>query len=238
MQSPSTGVENTFSRAWTLLTSNWIIVVPGLIIGVIVGIVDYLVTPHTDAGGVVGGMASAGAGLLVVIVNIIGEIVALCYVTGMAGAAWMKGKTELADGTVAFQRDAGNTLIAMIALFIVFVIAAILLIPTLTISIWLAIYFTIYTFASAIVGERPGFTALAESFRIATKRVGPTLIIVVIIGVIAIVGGILGGILSIVPFLGPIVAAVITEVVLAYITLVIVGEYLALREVSGIPPSP
>jgi len=239
MQAPSTGVESTFSRSWELLTKNWVIIVPGLVIGFIVGIIDYLVVPHTDAGGssVVTGMAAAGGGLVAVIVNVVGEIVALCYVTGMAGAAWRRGKAELSDGSAAFQRDAGNTFIAMIGLFVVFIIAVILAIPTLTISLWLALYFFIYTFAAAIVGERPGFAAMADSFRISTKRVGPTLIIVVIIAVIAVLSGIVGAVLSFIPFLGPIAAAVLSEIVLAYVTLVVVGEYLALRDVPGVPPS-
>ncbi len=40
---PGRDIGNTFSRAWQLLTSNWIIIVPGIIIGIVAGIVTALV---------------------------------------------------------------------------------------------------------------------------------------------------------------------------------------------------
>ena len=39
-------VESVFSRAWQLLSRNWIIIVPGVVIGLIVGIISGLLTPH------------------------------------------------------------------------------------------------------------------------------------------------------------------------------------------------
>jgi hypothetical protein len=238
MQSAPPTVESVFSRSWDLLRTNWVIIVPGLVIGFIVGVIQYFLTPQyspdTGVTGAVGGMA---AGFLTLLVTLVGQILAQCYTTGMAGAAWLKGTTDLSDGSRAFQRDAGNTFVAIIGLAIAIVIAAILAPFTLGISILLYVYFFIYTFPAAIIGERPGFAAMGDSFRIASKRVGPTLIIVVLLAVIAVIGGIISVILHFIPFLGPIVGAMLAQAVLAYATLVIVGEYLALRDVSA-PTSP
>src|SRR5271166_1706869 len=127
MQSPQTSVESVFSRSWELLTANWIIIVPGLVIGFVVGVVQYLLTPHYDATNPTpfGAFASATAGLVGGLVALIGIVLAQCYMTGMAGAAWARGKTDLSDGALAFQRDAGNTLMALIGIIIAGIVAAI-----------------------------------------------------------------------------------------------------------------
>src|SRR6202011_2230137 len=48
-------IESVFSRAWELLTRNWIIIVPGIVIGAILGVLRVLLTPapivYTDAAG-------------------------------------------------------------------------------------------------------------------------------------------------------------------------------------------
>ncbi len=57
----------------------------------------------------------------------------------------------------------------------------------------------------------------------------PTLIIAILIAVISFVLGLLTLPLHFIPFLGPIVSSVITQIVIAFAMLVIVGEYLSLR---------
>ncbi|MBV8150892.1 MAG: hypothetical protein JOY59_04990 [Candidatus Eremiobacteraeota bacterium] len=230
-------VESAFSRSWELLTSNWVIIVPGLIIGFVVGAINYLLLPQTEGYSVGGALTAFSAGVVSVLVNVVGAILSMCYMVGMAGAAWDRGKTTFADGSLAFQRDAGNALTALIGMVVAGVIAAVLALPTLLISILLWFYFFVYTFPAAIVGERPGFAALIDSFRIASRRVGPTLILVVLTCVIFAIGAVIAGILRFVPFLGPIVGAMISQAVLAYVTLVVVGEYLALRDVAAVPPA-
>jgi len=237
MESPAPSVENVFSRSWELLSKNWIIIIPGLVIGIVVGIIDYFVTPHVS-GDMYGTTPwSASAGILVFLVNLAGLIAAQCYTTGMAGAAWMRGTAQLSDGALAFERDAGNVFVAIVGLVIALVIAGILAIPTLGISLLLYFYFFIYTFPAAIIGERPGIAALGDSFRIAARRVAPTLIVTVLICAIFVIGRIIAGVLSFVPFIGPIISAILVEAVLAYIALVVVGEYLALRAALGKTPT-
>ena len=155
----------------------------------------------------------------------------------MAGAAWQRGRANLSDGSAAFEHDAGNVLVAIVGLFVALVVAGVLAFVTLGISLLLYFYFFLYTFPAVIVGQRPGLAAMGDSFRIASRKVAPTLIVTVIIGVILLVGRIIGTVLFFVPFLGPIVGSIIIQIVLSYVMLVVVGEYLALRDSLGHPPT-
>jgi hypothetical protein len=95
--------------------------------------------------------------------------------------------------------------------------------------------FFIYTIASAVVGNHRGLDALGESFRIAKSRFWPTVMIALALVVIRIAGAWVGGLFGLAPLIGPIVDAVINQVVVAFATLVVVGEYLNLR---GAPDEP
>lgn len=237
MPSPQS-VESTFARSWELLSTNWIMIVPGLVIGIVVGIIDYFISPHSTATQYDSTWwTAASAGILVALVNLAGYIISQCYVTGMAGAAWQRGRANLSDGSAAFEHDAGNVLVAIVGLFVALVVAGVLAFVTLGISLLLYFYFFLYTFPAVIVGQRPGLAAMGDSFRIASRKVAPTLIVTVIIGVILLVGRIIGTVLFFVPFLGPIVGSIIIQIVLSYVMLVVVGEYLALRDSLGHPPT-
>jgi hypothetical protein len=230
----SQSVENIFSRSWYLLTKNWILIVPGIIVGLVLGVVHALFAPSASAYSDAPGLARAGSALVVGIISIAAFIITQCYTAGMAGAAWQRGTTTLEDGASSLREDAGNVFVAAIGLFVVGIIAAALAPFTLGLSLLLYYVFFIYTIAAAVVGNRPGFDALSESFRIARARFGPTLIIAILLFLIFIVGAIIGGALGFAPLIGPIVQEVIDQIVVAYATLVVVGEYLNLR---GAPPT-
>ncbi len=244
-QPPS--VERVFSRAWELLTRNWIIIVPGIVIGLIIGVISGLLTPHyytaadyqNDPGLA---MAQVGGafirGMIVAGVGVLGYIATTAYTVGMAGAAWARGTTTLADGSAAFQQDSANILITGLGLLVLGIVAAVLALPTLTLSLLALYVFTLYAMPAAIIGRRPGFSSIMESFQIATKRFVPTLIIAIIIAVISFIVGLVTLPLHFIPFLGPIVSSVITQIVIAFAVLVIVGEYLSLRNSGGIPAAP
>jgi hypothetical protein len=240
-QTPS--VENIFARSWDLLSKNWSIIVPGVVVGIVVGLVTGLfgvMRPVDEPIGVVSSVAN-GAGvfvssLIVAIVAIAGYIVTQCYTAGMAGAAWARGTTTLDDGARALREDASNVFTAALGLLLCGIVAALLLIPTLGISIFAFYIFTMYTIAAAVVGNRRGFDALRESFAIARAKFGTTLIIGILLFLLSLAGGIIGHLFAYAPLLGPIVSAVITQIIVAYATLVIVGEYLVLRP-AVIPPS-
>jgi hypothetical protein len=228
-------VENVFARSWDLLTKNWIIIVPGIIVGLVVGIVSgiysYSQTDTYTLGTFVGG-------LILAIVAIAGYIITQCYTAGMAGAAWQRGVTTLADGSRALNEDAGNVVLAAVYLFL-FGIVAVLLAPfTLALSIFAFYLFTLYTIAAAVVGNRRGMDALRESFAIARSRFATTLIIGIVLAVLQLIGSLIAHVFSFAPFLGPIVAAIISQVVVAYAVLVIVGEYLVLRPAVEPPAAP
>jgi hypothetical protein len=242
-QPPS--VESVFSRAWTLLSSNWIIIVPGIIIGLIVGIVNGLLAPHAYSAQDYANhpelaMAAAGSlfirGILAAAVGVLGYIATTAYTVGMAGAAWARGTTTLADGSAALSERSSNILMTAIGLILIGIVAAILALPTVTLSLLAFWIFTLYAMPSAVIGNNPGFSSIGESFRIATKRFVPTLIIAILIAVISFCLGLLTLPLHFIPFLGPIISSVITQVVIAFAMLVIVGEYLSLRSSGGITP--
>ncbi|HZT13070.1 MAG TPA: hypothetical protein VFA29_09710, partial [Candidatus Baltobacteraceae bacterium] len=74
MQS-SAELGNTFSRAWELLTRNWIIIVPGLVIGIVAALIVFMlgaVGVVSAVGANAVGMAGAGLAAAFVSAMIIG----------------------------------------------------------------------------------------------------------------------------------------------------------------------
>ncbi len=213
-------LENVFARSWQLLTRNWIIIVPGIVVGLIVGIVQdvalpaqtYAVDPATTGEAVSAGIAALARGLIASVVSIAGFVITECYTVGMAGAAWKRGTTALADGATALRDDASNVLGAAVILFVLGVIAVSLALFTLGISLLVFYLFMLYAMPSAVVGGRGGFDA------------------------ISFLGGLLALVFAFAPLLGPIVAAIISQIVIAFSSLVVVGEYLNLRGSSEPPP--
>jgi hypothetical protein len=233
-------VEGVFGRSWQLLTRNWVLIVPGLIIGVIVGLAQAVFgAPGDDSSGgsLAGAVGAFVANIVVTVIALLGAIANTAYTTGMAGVAWERGTTTLADGRRAFERDAGHIFVAMIGLFVLGIVAAILAIPTLGLALLAYVLLFIYTMPAAVVGERRGIDALAESYRMATKRFWTTLIVVVLIGVIAVGAWFIIAALHFAPFIGPLVGAIIDQMAVAYFTLVVVGEYLNLRAAAEPPPT-
>ena len=251
MQSPE-GLGNTFGRSWELLTGNWILIVPGLVIGVLAAIVTFFVVGAGLFGAV--GLTAAGAekagvtaavmsGLMVAVIILIAMILTIAYTTGMAGAAWRTGRATLNDGAEAFRKDAGSILVAVVLLVVLAIVAAflsILLFFTLGLPLLLFALFFMYTFASVIVGGHSGAEALGDSARIAMRNFLTTLLLLVLLCVVAVVAGRIGLLLGHLPLLGGIVSMLIQEAVIVYATLVIVGEYIKLSSpppVAAAPPS-
>ena len=235
---PGRDIGSTFGRAWQLLTSNWIIIVPGIVIGIVAGILTALIVAAAvpqvvyDVNGSPTGMSGGGAWwtlALAPIIGIIATILSITYTTGMAGAAWQRGTTTLADGAESFREDAGHVLMAMIIMIVVGIIAAILAPFTLGLSVLAFLLFFIYTMPAAVVGNRPGMEAVQESFQMVMRAFGTTIVIVLLIFIIGLIAGFIGVALHAIPYIGPIIGQVLQMIVVAYSTLVIVGEYLKLR---------
>jgi hypothetical protein len=219
-------VENVFGRSWSLLRKNWAIVVPGLVIGTLAGAVQFVLAPEQS--GIPAG--SLLARLIVYVVPILASILAISYTTGMAAAAWQNGQATFADGKRALDRDALSLFVAMVALFALGLVAAFLVPFTAFVSLFVYLYFCIYTMAAAVVGERPGVEAIAESMQIAYRRPVTTLILVAAILAIVGVMSVVAELLSAAPLVGPLVTTVVVQAVIAYVTLVVVGEYVVLRK--------
>jgi hypothetical protein len=227
MQS-SEDLGNTFGRAWQLLSNNWNIIIPALVLGIIGGVVNYIVATMFIGGGVA--TANLGAiflgGLLALAIATIIQILTIAVTTGMGVTAWRTGKADVSDGISVFSN--GGAMQTIVVWMVIGVVLA--LIPVLG---WLAdivlTFLLIYAVPAAVVSGEGAGAAFGESVNIVTKNFIPTLIIILLIVCIGILGSIVGAAVSFVPFLGKIVAMVIQEGILAYATLVIVGEYLKVR---------
>ena len=244
------GLGNTFGRSWELLSGNWIMLVPGLVIGIVAAVVVFFVAGTGLVGA--GGLASVGAGgaalgtammagLIVALIMLVAMILTVAYTTGMAGAAWRTGRATLDDGAAAFRKDAGSILVAFVLLVILGIVAAMLSIFTFGLAMLAFALFFLYTFASVIIGGHSGGEALGDSARITTKNFVTTLLLLILICVVAFLGNWIGAMLSnSIPLLGRLVALIIQEIVTVYATLVIVGEYIKLSAppaVVAAPPS-
>jgi hypothetical protein len=248
MQSPE-GLGNTFGRSWELLSGNWILLVPGLVIGIVAAIIVFFLVGAGLVGGAGLGAVGAGgaglgaiamAGMLSAIIVLVSVILTIAYTTGMAGAAWRSGRATLDDGAAAFRKDAGSILVAVVLLIVLAAVAAFLSIFTFGLAMLAFILFFMYTFASVIVGGHSGSEALGDSARIATKNFLTTLLLLVLICVVAFVAGWVGHLLGQIPLLGGIISMVIQQIVAVYATLVIVGEYIKLSTPAvavATPPS-
>src|SRR5579872_2606570 len=100
MQS-SEDLGNTFGRAWQLLSSNWNIIVPAIVLGIIGGVLIHIVTTMFIGGGAAVGSLGAMlmGGLLALAISTIIQILTIGFTTGMGVAAWRTGKANISDGT-------------------------------------------------------------------------------------------------------------------------------------------
>jgi hypothetical protein len=219
--------QGVFTKSGRLLVANPLIILPGLVIGALAALLDALLEPKSNS--------LDGSFWLVVllgVIKVVSTILAVAYTTGMADAAWRTSKATLADGASAFRRDAGHVFVAMIVLFVAGLIAALLGPFTFGCSFVVLIYLFIYTMPSAVVGERPGFLAVRESIEIAFARPATTIVVVAAVTVIGVGMSVLAELFAGTPFVGPIVAAMVLQAAVVYLTLVVVGEYRALKNLG------
>lgn len=250
MQS-SEDLGNTFGRSWQLLTENWILIVPGIVIGIVAAVVVWLLTVYGVASAVgfsavgmggVGMMSAFLSTMLVGVVLMLATILVIAYTTGMAGAAWRTGKATLDDGAAAFRADGAQILVAVVLLFLLGIVAVALSVPTLGLALLAFYLFFLYALPSVIVGNRSATDALAESARMTTRNFLTTLAIVILLAIAFMVATWLTRFFGGIPLIGLIVRQLIMQAMAAYATLVIVGEYIKLRSTIqpvgvGTPPA-
>jgi hypothetical protein len=215
--------ESTFAHAWTLLVRNPIIVLPGIVIGLIAAAAGEAVEFLTASSFfLIGDVAIFAVALALTLVQ-------MAYVTGMAGGAWRHERTNLRDGWEALSHRVVPAAGAVVLMLLMGFCAAVLAPPTLGITLLIYAVFFVYTMASVVIGGRAPIAAIAESASTALKNALPTIGVVALIAVIAALGGWLGSLLGNVSELaGWILSGLIQQVIVAYASLVVAGEYLKL----------
>jgi hypothetical protein len=214
---------SVFMRSLQLLARNPVIVVPGIVIGATAVLVSAALESAQPLDN------NLWTRALQDITHLVASILSIAYTTGMADAAWRTGSASLGDGTRAFRRDGGHVFVAILVLSVVGIVAALGAPFTFGLSLLIYIFFGIYTMAAAVVGERPGIRAFIESAEIAFARPLTTLLVVLSVAVIAFVLGALAELVAGAPLVGPLIAGIVIQLVIAYVTLIVVGEYRALR---------
>lgn len=236
MQS-SEDLGNTFGRAWQLLSENWIMIVPGIVIGIVAAVIVYVLGLFGFASAVgfgtvgMGGAGVASAFLSAVVIGVIlllATILVIAYTTGMAGAAWRTGRATLDDGAAAFRADGMQILVAVVLLFLIGIVAVALAVPTLGLAFLAYYIFFLYVLPAVIVGARSGSDAIGESARLAARNFLATLAVVVLLAIAFLIATWVARLFGGIPLLGMIVRQLILQIVTVYATLVIVGEYIKL----------
>lgn len=231
----STPAAGIFARARELLLRNWIIVLPAIVIGfvtnfaaaVLAGASDMSLSDFNSSGPAM--FEAYLTSMILAAIQIFGSVLTIAVTTGMAGAAWSKGTATLGDGFSAFARHPWSATGAILLMMVLGFVAGALIIPTFFISVIAFAIFFIYTMAAVLVGEKPPVDAIVESCTIAAANLRTTVLVVLLIFAVAVAAFVLARLAGAIPLAGPLLEAILMYSVVAYGTLVIVGEYLQLR---------
>jgi hypothetical protein len=235
-------LESTFARAWILLLRNPVMLVPGIIIGFLTVVIEFVFRFLSDSSSVTittNGSPDAIAAsesitaITQFLISLALALAQMAYVTGMAGAAWKHGRTSLRDGFEAFANRLAPATGAAFLLLVMGLCAAVLAPVTFGVTLLIYAVFFIYTMAAVVIGERAPVAGIVESASTALTNLLPTVAVVVLIVIIAAAGGWLGSLAGRVSDLaGWLVAGLLQQIVVAYASLVIAGEYLKLTHVE------
>ena len=158
---------------------------------------------------------------------------AIAATTKMAGRLWKQGTADIDDAIHLF-RESNNGLYLTLLQLIAFVALALLFVfLTCGVSLCAYFFFFLYAIASAVIGRYPGFDALRESASIAQLHAQRTMAILAYAFVLLLIFAIFAEILKIIPLLGSLLVGIETQVVLSYLTVIIVGEYIQLHDLQS-----
>lgn len=234
-------LENTFAEAWRLLLRNPVIVLPCILTAIVATGADTLVQAWII--GLMVGSAGTGSTLqmlvtlsqiVVFVVSLTLSLIQMAYVTGMAGAAWEHGRARLRDGWSALAHRLLPAAGAGMLLLLMGICAAVLAPITFLITLLAYAVFFIYTLAAVVIGDYPPIGGIVRSAQLALANLLPTFGVVVTIAVIAVAAGWLGSQVGrLDDVAGWLVAGLLQQIVVAYASLFIVGEY---RKLASAPP--
>jgi len=230
------------ARAFALLLRNPILLVPGIVLAAFGVLVEALGSAFmtnfalatNGSADVIYALQTFGA-LAIFVVSAAVSLVQMMMVTAMAGAAWEHARTSLRVGWDALRHRFVPSALAAAMLLLLGICAAALSPATFMVPIILYVLLFIYTMAEVVIGEQPPIRSLVASCRLAMANPGPTLVVVGLILVISLGGAGLGALIAQASQLaGWLVAGLLQQVIIAYATLAITGEYLQLA--SAAPP--
>lgn len=231
-------MTQTLRRALLLLRRNPSIVVPSIVVALLGALAAHALS---DSGylswGFFADLGAQGpsafwqflATIVALGLRVLGALVAIACTIGMADAAWSTGRATLRDGLEALRRDGAQVLAALLLLFLIGLVASALVIPTFGVSLLAYMIFMLYAMAAVVVADRAAPDAIVESVQLAARNLGITFVLVVLIVGLAIAGALLGDLAARIPLLGQAISWVFEQAVVAYATLVVVGEYAKLR---------
>ena len=159
------------------------------------------------------------------------SLVTIGFGTPMAAIAWKNGTASSGDGWRAFRHDAWKLFVLLVALLILGAVAVWLSTYTFGVALLAYAFFFCYAPAAVAVHGVPAHRALFESGAVALHHAVKTLSVILAMAIVGLLVT-FGVALAVRPLLGvgvPIAVAVVVQVLLAYFTFVIVGEYVALR---------
>lgn len=218
-------VESLLARSWRLLNSNWQIVVPGLVIGLVAGaVIGLLAAAGYQADKSVPQSGGSIATFISSVIWVVASILSIAYTTGMAQAAWETGRASFEDGRRTFRENGLQIFLAFVLLALFGIVALLLTIPTFGVSLLAFVFFFLYTIPLVVVKDESAFDAISQSCRFATRNFAATLLITVVMGALAAASLLPMILLAVVPLLGPILSATLLQAVGAFFVLLLVGE--------------
>jgi len=219
-----------------LLRNNPLLLAPGLAAGLLVGLLkgfffapEYAVTDFFGVADLLRRLFAFGA------LNIVLTLLAVVATTSMAGRVWDEGYATVEDALQIFREENNPLYLSLGQILGLLVVALLLIIPTGGLSIVAAAFFLMYAVASAVIGREPGFAAVRDSISIATSHVGSTFLLLVAFCALLVLSAMIGFLFGGLWILGPLITAVLHQLVTAYMTLVIAGEYIRSKRLSEIP---
>jgi hypothetical protein len=239
---PAFSPADELQRAAELLSRYWTLAIPtalaslGLGAVVVFGLLSVLATTALGhfAGGHIGTGLGLGTGLLVfaglMVLGFVALYLAQAVVIHAAENVLEDRPPNLAASFAAVLGRIPSLLVALVACFAICFVPLVLSVVLIGLPfLVLAGYFTMYVPAAVIVGGEGGLQAVGTSFRIASQRVGESVVAWIGMLIAIIVGQVANAVCAHLPIVNLIVPFAVGGLTSAYSALVGASFYSALR---------